>query len=147
MAAKRSGKAPREYQRHGLYGAKRILQEYGLRAIDGRSTAGREIARWISDVVADLGGEDQVSTARRTIIERAAIKRLLIAGVEAYLAEMGPKALINRRNRHVYRIVTDYAKLTESLGKDLERIGLEKRKAPAQDLTAYIEERYSREEG
>jgi hypothetical protein len=146
MASRSGGNGRREYQRHGLYEAKRILSEYGKRAIDGRSATGRELARWIADVVADLGGEEALSAAQKTIIERAAIKRLLVNGIEAYLAEQlekrGVGALINKRDRHAYRIVRDYAQLAESLARDLERLGLEKRKPPPEDLTAYLEREY-----
>ncbi len=139
MASKPTDHGKRGYQKHRLYSAKRVLREYGSRAIDKRTKAGKAIAQWIDDVIDDLGGEETITTAQRTIVERAAVKRLLVHGVESYLAEQGPRAVINKRDRKLHRVVSDYLKLSESLTRDLTTLGLERRKPPAEDLTSYLE--------
>ncbi len=78
---------------HGLYQARRLLNEWGSLAIDGRSTLGRAIARWTDAIVADLGGEEAISAQQATVIEMAVRTKILIDGVDSYL-------LTPRRNRY-----------------------------------------------
>ncbi len=70
---------------HGLYQARRLLNEWGRLAIDGRSELGRSLARWTDAIVADLGGEEAISAQQATVIEMAVRTKILIDGVDSYL--------------------------------------------------------------
>ncbi len=59
--AKPNGRERDHRETHGLYLARRMLNEFGSRAIDGRTSTGRALAEWTNAIVQDLGGEDQRS--------------------------------------------------------------------------------------
>ena len=59
--AKPSSRERDHRETHGLYLARRMLNEFGSRAIDGRTSTGRALAEWTNAIVEDLGGEDQRS--------------------------------------------------------------------------------------
>lgn len=52
-------------------------------------------------------------------------------------------SLINKRSRKLHPIVAQRMRVADSLSRYLAALGLEKRQPPAQDLSAYIVERYS----
>jgi hypothetical protein len=133
-------KYSRGYKRHGLDRAKRALEEYGTRAIDG--PAAREMAVWRDALVADLGGEDAISTQQLTVIDLAVRTKLLLDGIDAWLLSQN-RAPVNMKSHTVWNVVKDRQRLSDSLSRYMEALGLEKRQPPAQDLTAYIEEQYA----
>ena len=73
----------RNGRKHGLSSAKLALREYGVKAIDARTKAARELAGWTAGVVADLGGEDAISAQQRTVIELAGRTRFLLNATDA----------------------------------------------------------------
>jgi hypothetical protein len=137
--------ATRPYQRHGLHALKRRLAVRGLDGIDKRSGAGRALAEWRRELVADLGGADALSAQQRAVIDTASQKRLLIDSVGAWLLDH-PK-LVNGRRRALYPVVLQWAQLADSLGRDLALLGLERRKAPGPTLQEYLAARYPTREG
>ncbi len=50
---------------------------------------------------------------------------------------------VNRKERRVWPIVRERLQLSDALARYLGQLGLERRKPPAEDLTAYIEATYS----
>src|SRR5436189_745349 len=48
---------------HGMYSLRRAIQERGLDAIDGRSALGRALREYRADLIRDLGGEANLSSA------------------------------------------------------------------------------------
>jgi len=93
----------RPYQRTGLYAAQRCLAAFGSRALPGPETdVGRELREWRAALVADLGGEDAISTQQRALIEMAVATRLLVSSVDGYLFSM--PALVDRRHRRLWGV-------------------------------------------
>ncbi len=131
--------------KHGLYALKRRLQVRGLEGIDKRSGAGRALAEWRRELLADLGGADALSAQQRAVVDVAAQKRLLVDSVGAWLLEH-PK-LVNGRRRALYPVVLQWAQLAESLVRDMSTLGLERRKAPGPTLEQYLAEKYPAREG
>lgn len=66
----------RDYEKRGLYTAKRVLKEYGSRAIDARSKAGRALAEWTQAIVTDLGGEQAISAQQQALLGYPAVMRM-----------------------------------------------------------------------
>ncbi len=67
---------------HGLYQARRLLNECGRLAIDGRSELGRSLARWTDAIVADLGGEGllpMINSQRVQLLDLPKLKTQLVA--------------------------------------------------------------------
>jgi len=134
--ARRRKKAPREYQKHGLYAARRALMEYGSRAIDGRSTVGRELAAWRRSYITDLGGDDAIGTAQRTLVERASMTHMLICSIDAWIAAQ--PTIVSRRKRALYPIILQRQSLLDSLARLLSMLGLERKPKPIQSLQEYL---------
>jgi hypothetical protein len=47
---------------HGIATMKRALKSLGSRSIDRRTSLGKALDQWRTELIADLGGQDQVST-------------------------------------------------------------------------------------
>ena len=124
-------------KKHGLYQARRLLNEWGSLAIDGRSTLGRAIARWTDAIVADLGGPDAISAQQATIIELAVRSKILLDGVDGWLLQQ--RSLVNKRSRKLHPVVQQRQQLSDSLARYVGMLGLERRRPPAEDLTSYLE--------
>jgi len=122
-------------RKSGSYRASLELKELVRRSMDGRTTEAREVAQWIGDLVADLGGIDNLSTQERTILEVAGHTRLQLARVDAFLANM--RSLVHRKRRQLYPIVLQRQALADGLCKRLDQIGL-KRRAKDVSLEAYL---------
>ncbi len=75
----------RPYRQHGLAGAKKLIQEYGSRTIDGRTSAAKALQAWPAAVIEDLGGREAISAMQATVIDEAAKLKLLLHGVDAWL--------------------------------------------------------------
>jgi hypothetical protein len=128
-------------RKHGLTGAKRALREYGARAIDARTKAARELAEWTAEIVADLGGEDQISAQQRTVIELAGRTRFLLNGIDAWLIQQ--PSMVNKSKRRLFDVVQQRQQLSDALARYMNMLGLERKRADPEDLTSYIEEQYT----
>jgi hypothetical protein len=60
---------PRDYRKHGLNAAKAALKEWGSRAIDLRTRAGRSLLAWRDQLIEDSGRRPmKVMTNRKVIV-------------------------------------------------------------------------------
>ena len=115
---------------HGLSSARRALKALGSRDIDGRSSLGKTFARWRSDLVADLGGEAKISTQTGLIVDEVVRLQFLAGVVDAFLAER-PAHVLNRRKKEVRKVVLDRVRISDSITRHLQTLGLDLRaKAP-----------------
>lgn len=141
MAAKTRNKAKREYRRHGVTPVKRAVYARGIEALDGRLKAVRDLREWIEELTADLGGPEAVSVQQRTLIELAARDKAVLDHLDAWLLEQRREPIDKKRKR-LWPIVRERTAISESLARKLQALGLERRKPPAQELTAYVQEKY-----
>jgi hypothetical protein len=96
---------------------------------DGRSAWARRMRDLISLHLSDLGGEDNVSEAEKSIIRRVATLTVELERMEAVFAEAGeaqPEQL------------DLYQRAAGNLRRLLETIGLERRARPVQSLQEYL---------
>jgi hypothetical protein len=100
-------------RKHGGWRAAAELKELVRRAMDGRTTEAREVAEWLGDLVADLGGADSLSTQQRTIAALAGQTRLQLWRVDAFLARM--PTLVHAKRRQLYPIVLQRQTLVNTL--------------------------------
>lgn len=89
----------RPYSRHGLNAAKARVKLRGLAAIDMRTVAARQMVTFRDDLVAALGGENDLSPQRRKLVEMTARVALFLDHLDGWLAEQ--KSLVNHRTRSV----------------------------------------------
>src|SRR5438128_2561227 len=60
----------RAYSRTGLNALKARVKVRGLQAIDRRTAGAQELLVWRAKLVADLGGEEEMTAARQVLVER-----------------------------------------------------------------------------
>ena len=68
-------------RKHGASTLKRAVKELGNRAIDRRTTIGKALAAWRSELLADLGGIEAVSTQELALVEEAVKTKLILDSV------------------------------------------------------------------
>ena len=117
----------RGYRRSGLYISGLTPEEQAA------MTSVRE------SLVADCGGEDALSAARRILIDLAAGAAVRCQRVNAYLA--GLNCLVDRRHRCEWRIVRDARAAEAHLQSLLRDIGLERKARPVERLADYVARR------
>lgn len=131
------GRTRRPNLKHGLYTLKTAVTHLGSRALPSASTAlGRELREWRAALIADLGGEDAITTQQRALVDLVVRTKLLVDSVDAYLLSL--PSLVNRQRRVLFPVVTQRTQLAEQLAKTLERLGLERRAHPVPSLTEYL---------
>ena len=131
---RKAPRKPRSYQRSGVHTLKRAVVTVGSRALPTRRTAlGRALAEWRVSLVADLGGQGNVSTQQLALVDVAVRTKLMLDSVDAYV--LGLDALVNRRKRCLWPVVRERQALAGQLQSVLRDLGLERRTKPL-DLAA-----------
>ena len=123
-------------QTHGLGTMKRALKTLSGRAIDKRTTTGKALSQWKSQLIDDLGGKDAVSVQQLSVIDVAVRTRLLLDSLDCWL--LTQKSLINHRRRCVHPAVLQRTQLADSLIRALSLLGLEKKSRPPLSLSEYL---------
>ena len=111
-------------QSHGLYRAKRALNELGLRGLDGRTTVAKELNLWRAEIAEDLGGMDMLSTAQLALLELAVKQKLLLDSIDAWILQQ--PSMVNKRKRALFPIVRERQVLADGLERYLSKLGLER---------------------
>jgi hypothetical protein len=119
---------------------RRERKELRQRAINGRTAEGRYVADQRGDLIASLGGIENVSVQKSWLVEEAAFLRLELAYLKAWLASQSP---INKRKRAAHPIVKDYVGLVGALRGVLSDIGLERQTRQLPSLEEYIRDKAS----
>ena len=117
---------------HGLTTMKRAIKTLGSRTIDQRTSVGKALNQWRADLVADLGGKDQVSTQEHAILDLCVREKLLLDSLDTWLLEQ--RSLVNVRKKSVYPALVQRSQLADSLAKHLSMLGLKRRAKPVSGL-------------
>lgn len=133
-------KRPRAYSRTGLTTLKSRVQVQGLEAIDKRTVAARALLTWRREMVEDLGGEENLSANKRCLVDVAVRTRLYVEVLDAYL--MGLSTLTDRKRKAVLPVVRERTQLADSLVRNLQILGLERKKKTL-NLGTYLAEKYN----
>ena len=124
---------------HGLTAVKRAVSARGIEALDGRTVAVRAVTAWKSALLADLGGEETVSTQRLAIVDSAVRTKLFLDHVDAFL--MQQESLVNRKRKSVIPALRERQILVDCLARLLAQLGLQRQERPIKSLQEYIQER------
>ena len=128
-----SGPGRRQYRRHGFYALKATLRTLGPRVLDRRTSLGKQLAAWRSELVRDLGGD--LSTQQLAIIDLAVRTRLLLESVDAWL--LTQVTLVDVERKALIPVVKDRQQLSDALARYMTLLGLERRAKPV-DLAAQL---------
>lgn len=132
-AGGRSKGRARPVPSHGLKTLRRAVTRLTTRRLDGRSAIAVVVRRWKEDVRRDLGGD--LSQAQETILEAAAQKLVIRDSLGDWLLRQ--PSLVTKK-RQALPVLSDYLRVSDSLARDLERLGLDRAAKPVPDLTAYL---------
>src|SRR5262249_11436646 len=119
-------------RKHDLYTARRALNEFGLRAIDGRSELGVAIRQFRASIVRDLGGEAAISAQRRAVLDIAIRTKLMVDSIDVYI--LSRPSLVDRKKRALLPIVRERAALANAFVEHMRVLGLERVPPPALTL-------------
>jgi hypothetical protein len=97
--------------------------------VDHRSTWARRLRDLIGLHLSDLGGEDNVSQAEKSIVRRAAVMTVELERMEVAFAESGEAQPAQLQL---------YQTTANSLRRLLESVGLERRAKPVETLQDYL---------
>jgi hypothetical protein len=131
------GRTRRPNLKHGLYTLKTAVPALGSRALPSLRTAlGRELREWRGALIADLGGEDSISTQQRALVDLAVRSKLLVDSVDAYVLAMASP--VNKSRRILHPVIVQRTALVAQLQGLLKDLGLERRAKPVPDLGDYL---------
>jgi hypothetical protein len=139
MTSKSGQLQPRPYTKHGLTPLKHAVRVLGARAIDQRTSVGKALAAWRSELLADLGGIENVTTQELALIEEAVKTKLILDSIDAWL--LSQPSLINKRTRSVLPVVRDRQALVATLRGLLGDLGLGRRTKAMPALGEYLAQR------
>ena len=116
----------RRYTRHGLNALKTRVEVRGLKALDRRTAVAKALIEWRKGLIADLGGDTNLSTAERTLVESATRNKLFLDHIDAHLMEQ--ETLVHKR-KGIVMLLRDRQRVADSLQKTLMALGLKRRKS------------------
>jgi hypothetical protein len=93
--------------------------------IDRRTTLGKALHKWRSDLIADLGGQDNISTQQSALVDLAVKSKLLLDSIDAWL--LTQPTLIHKRKKALLPVVLQRQTLVDGLARYLSQLGLERR--------------------
>jgi hypothetical protein len=114
----------KQRSRHGMHRELARIRLAGWRAIDRRSAGARDMLQLRAQLVADCGGEANVSAAKMELIDLAVRTRALIAEADNFLLEQ--RSIINRRRKSFIPLVAQRQALGTDYWRFLREIGLER---------------------
>jgi hypothetical protein len=126
----------RDYSRTGLNALKAKVKVRGLAAIDKRSAPARALLTWRKELLADLGGEANVTAAKLALVDLIIRQRLYIDHIDGWL--MAQPSIINARKRCLLPIVRERNQLADSLARCIGALGVEAREVPYEAKLARI---------
>jgi hypothetical protein len=126
-------------QKHGLKVLKRAVKQLGSHAIDRRTLQGRALAALRAELIADLGGIENVSTAQLALIEEALVTKFLLSSINAWM--LAQPTLVSGKRRGVLPVVLHRNALVATLRQLLTDLGLERRHRDVPVLEEYLKQK------
>jgi hypothetical protein len=72
-----------------------VVARIGNKVINKRYSTDRALAKWRSEIIADLGGQDNVSTQQAAVVDLACKSKFLLNSIDVWL--FSQKSLINKK--------------------------------------------------
>ena len=112
-------------QTHSMTVLKAAIDEVasrGRKVIDTRTRVGKALMAWRGELVADLGGPEELSTQQLAIVDIAVRTKLLLDSVDAWLLRQ--PSIIDKRRRQLFPVVQQRTALADALARYLGSLGL-----------------------
>ncbi len=142
MTPRKSPKSRRVYQKHGLYALKSAIKGANGQGdwLKSLGDVGVTLKAWKDALIADLGGEDAVSTQERAVVDMAVRTHLMLESVDRWLLQQ--PSLVNKSRRQLFPVVLQRQQLADALTRYMTTLGLERRSRPVKSLASHVAERY-----
>lgn len=133
--------------RHGVHGLDAMKRTLSLiRKNGGKLEAelgevGLVVREWKEALIADLGGEESVTTQQRVIVEMAARSWVLLESIDLRLLEMAAEGRLMSKGGKLIGAVAGRQKIANGLANYMVRLGLERKARPAVSLAAYLSQK------
>jgi hypothetical protein len=114
----------------------RVLNTVRLDTIDHRSKVGSALRRIRADLVAHLGGEDQITPALAILLDQVAIKTVITTSVGNWL--LCQESLVDPEHQQLVGVVLQHDTLQRTLAGLLDKIGLQRVPKPIPSLAEYL---------
>jgi hypothetical protein len=132
-------------QTHAYAPLKRAVKVLGTRAVDRRTRIGKALEQWRADLIADLGGLENISTQERAIIDEAVLTKLILSSINVWMLKQ--QSLVSNRSRGALPVVLHRNQLVTTLKVLLDSLGLKRRAKPVEQLEDYLARRSRDEAG
>jgi hypothetical protein len=113
---------PKKRSRHGLTALRAAVKCNGLEAVDNRTRAARSLMQWRAQLLADLGGEENLSAQRMALVEAVTRTRLFVDHVDAFL--LSQSSLVSRKRKSVLPVLRERQSLVDLMARLLGQLGL-----------------------
>jgi hypothetical protein len=123
-------------QTHAYGPLKRAVRVLGTKAVDRRTRVGKALDQWRTNLIADLGGLENISTQGRALIDEAVLTKLILSSINVWMLKQ--PSLVSNKNRGVLPVVLHRNQLVATLKGLLEALGLERRAREVPSLEAYL---------
>ena len=121
---------------HGLCALKKIITTRGMQAVSARSYAVKAVRAWEAELIRDLGGAENLSTQKRTIVEMCCRTRLFIEHIDSWI--MLQDFLVYNRKKKLIPVVQQRQALCDSLTRMLAQLGLDRVAKRVPTLEEYL---------
>jgi hypothetical protein len=135
---KKSKRSIANEKRSGLHGLMSKVGANSLKSLDRRSAGFRAMQKWRGELVSDLGGEENISSQERALVETVCRTQLFLADLDVYLLNL--PTIVNRRKRSVFPAAMQRQQFADSIMKNLTLLGIKRRPAPVKSLQEVIQQ-------
>jgi hypothetical protein len=140
-------KSTRPYVRHGLHALESALKTVSTEEnwVKDLGEVGDALQVWREAIIADLGGEENISAMERSIVELATKTHLLLTSIDRFLLEQD--SLVHKSKRQLFPVVLQRQQLADSLARYMNTLGLKRRAKPATSLSDYLAKKTTGHQG
>jgi hypothetical protein len=131
----------RLYQKHQLTPVLKALKRRGIGAIDRRTSLAKATTKLRSELVADLGGEQDLSVQQGRIVDEFVKRFVMLESIDAWIFRQ--PSLLNKRTRSLYPIVVQRQTIADGMVRCLDRLGLERKAKRIPTLQDYLSQKGS----
>lgn len=128
----------RPYLKHGHLALSKALKTIGNQDgwVESLGDVGEALKAWKAAIIADLGGEAEVSAMELSVIELATKTHLMLSSIDRFLLEQ--KSLINKSKRQLFPTVVQRQVLADALSAYMKQLGMKKKAKPPISLSDYL---------
>ena len=123
-------------QTHAYAPLKRAVRVLGTKAVDRRTRVGKALDAWRRDLIADLGGLENISTQERALIDEAVLTKLILSSINVWMLKQ--QSLVSNKNRGVLPVVLHRNQLVTTLRQLLVDLGLKRRATVLPSIQEYM---------